>query len=338
MKPSRFAAVLFIAALSAGAVPALGSSSLLTPDGIRYAIVPEPDNPQVQIARAEGDLRATLVAPSTQDAGTESQAQLAYDTASGNLYVAWVRDNKGNAEIRFAAVNAEGEWSVPRMVAAGSGAYRNLQFVLTHVEENGRTTSFLHLAWWSVNGRLREPEYALFAFENGMAVSANVANLDELAALQGRVQTSALEYEPDAIHPPLAMARNGEGVDVAFGAVDSTVLTRLNVTPRKIGGDVRIWKPLGRNGNRTQRSGAMLTSGEAVHGLIINGRLALYSVSDVFRFVVLRADGTWSDAHAVRVDEENTVDDLVRDLRHTVQELLDHDTEAAEVAAAPAER
>ncbi len=338
MKLSRFVTALSIAALSAGAIPAFGSSSLLTPGGVRYAIVTDSDRPQVQIARAEGDLRATLVAPSTQDAGQESQAQLAYDTATGMLYVVWVRDNAGNAEIRFASVNVDGEWSAPRMVAAGSGAYRNLQFVLSHVEDEGQTTSLLHLAWWSVNGRLREPEYALFAFENGAAVSADVANLDELANLSGRVQTSALEYEPDAVHPPLAMARNGEGVDVAFGAVDSTVLTRLNVTPRKVGSDVRIWKPLGRDPSRTPRAGVMLTAGDPVDGVIINGRLALYAGTDVFRFVLLRSDGTWSDAHQVRVDEGNTVEDLVRDLRHTVQELLDYEMAAGEVTAPPGER
>lgn len=337
MKLSRFAAVLFVSALSAGAVPAFAASSLLTPDGIRYAIVSQPDSPRVEIARAEGDLRATLVAPTTQDAGTETQAQLAYDTASHMLYVAWVRENAGGAEIRFASVSAQGEWSSPRMVAGGSGAYRNLQFVLTHAEGADEVTSLVHLAWWSVNGQLREPEYALFAFDGSTPLSAEVANLEELAATNQRSLSSWLEYEPEAVHPPLAMARSGEGVDVAFGGMTSTGVTRLKVLPRKIAPDVRIWKPLGRNGTRTPRSAQALSSGEAVHGVIINGRLALYSASDVFRFVVLRADGTWSDVHSVRVDAENTVDDLVRDLRHTVQELLDHE-DAAGSADAPADR
>jgi hypothetical protein len=335
---SKFATVLFITALSA--VPAFGSSSLLTPGGVRYAIVAEPDRPQVQIARAEGDLRATLVAPSTQDAGIESQAQLAYDAASGSLYVAWVRENAGNAEIRFASVNVDGEWSSPRMVAAGSSAYRNLQFVLSHGEDNGHTTSFLHLAWWSVNGNLREPEYALFSFDGNIPLSAEVANLEDLAAANWRVQTSELQYEEDIVNPPLAMARNGAGVDVAFGAVDSTVLTRLNVNPRKVSVDVRIWKPLGRGATRTPRIAALVGPQDSAHGVIVNGRLALYTIDDEFRFMVLRNDNTWSDVHAVRVDDENTVQDLVRDLQHTVQELLEHDeTEPTEeIGSAPVDR
>lgn len=337
---SKFATVLFIAAASAAAVPAFGSSSLLTPGGVRYAIVAEPDRPQVQIARAEGDLRATLVAPSTQDAGSESQAQLAYDAATGSLYVAWVRNNAGNAEIRFASVNVDGEWSSPRMVAAGSSAYRNLQFVLSHGEDDGNTTSFLHLAWWSVNGNLREPEYALFAFDGNKPLSADVASLIDLAATTGRVQTSDLQYE-EIVNPPLAMARNGAGVDVAFGAVESTVLTRVNVNPRKVGPDVRIWKPLGRGATRTPRTAALVGAQDSAHGVIVNGRLALYTAGDQFRFMVLRKDNTWSDVHAVRVDDENTVQDLVRDLQHTVQELLEHDeTESTEeeIASAPADR
>jgi hypothetical protein len=336
---SRFAAVLFVAALSAGALPVFGSSSVLTPGGIRYAIVADPAGPQVEIARAEGDLRATLVAPTTQDAGPETQAQLSYDSATGMVYVAWARENAGGSEIRFASVNAQGEWSTPRMVAAGSGAYRNLHLVLTHAQESGEVTTLVHLAWWSVNGRLREPEYALFAFDGGMPLSGEVANLFELAESTGRERTIAsFEYELDAIHPPLTMARNGDSVDVAFGSVESTEITRLNVVARKPRPDVRIWKPLGRNASRTPRTGEMLTSGEAVHGVIINGRLALYSASDVFRFIVLRADGAWSDVHSVRIDEENTVDDLVRDLRHTVQELLDHEEEASEISVAAEDR
>jgi len=329
-------AVLFTAALLVGAVPAFGTSSMLTPAGVRYAIVSDPDVAQVQIARAEGSARAILVAPSTQDAGRESQAQLAFDAATDTLYVAWVRENAGNAEIRFASLSSGGQWSTPSMVAAGSGAYRNLQFVITHAEGDDSIATLVHLAWWSVNGGLRDPEYAMFAFENGRRVSADVANLIDLAGLDKAVKTSDFEYEVDVAYPPMAMARGDEGVEVAFGSVDSTFLTRLQIVPRKIGGDVRIWKPLGRSASRTQRVGAMLASGSAVNGLIIDGRLALYSADEDFRFVVLRNDGQWSELHSVHIDEDNTIDDLVRDLRHTVRELLDH--EIAESPAVAAEK
>lgn len=338
MKLNRFTAALFTAALIAGAVPALGASSLLTPAGVRYALVSDPGVAQVRIARAEGDARATLVAPSTQDAAPESQAQLAFDAATDTLYVAWVRENAGDAEIRFASLNSDGQWSTPRMVAAGSGAYRNLQFVVTHAVSDGTTATLVHLAWWSINGALRDPEYALFAFEEGRPVSAQVANLDDLAGLNKVVQTNDFEYEPDVLHPPLAMTRNEDSVDVAFGAVSSTAVTRVNILPRKIGGDVRIFVPVGRKGNRTPSVNMMSSSTAPVQGVIVNGRLALYSVGDDFRFVVLRNDGTWSDIHAVHLDEDNTIDDLVRDLRHTVQELLDHETDPnADPASSSAE-
>ncbi|MEO8379592.1 MAG: hypothetical protein ABI779_07990 [Acidobacteriota bacterium] len=325
-------AVLLTTALLAGALPLFGASSLLTPAGVRYAIVSDPDVSQVQIARAEGEARATLVAPSTQDAAPESQAQLAYDAATDTLYAAWVREVEGNAEIRFASLNSVGQWSTPRMVAAGSASYRNLQFVISHAMDDVATTTLVHLAWWSNDGALREPDYAMFAYEQGDLVSAQVANLNDMAGLNNSVQTTA--YEINVGQPPLAMARAADGVDIAFGALDSTTLTRLNVTPRKVIGDVRIWKPLGRNATRTPRSGLTLAEGAGVQGIIVEGRLALYSVSDDFRFVVLRSDGTWSEMHSVRVDDDNTGEDLVRDLRHTVQELLAEEAAAEPAAAA----
>lgn len=335
MKLSRLTAVLFTAAALTGAVPAFAASSLLTPSGVRFTLVDEPESGQVQIARAEGDARATLVAPSTQDAAPESQAQLLYDSATDTLFVTWVRENTGNAEIRFAYLSAAGAWSSPRMIAAGSSSFRHLNVALTHAQRDGVTATLLHAAWWSVNGAVRDPEYALFAFEDGQPVSAEVANLNALAALQAKVLTSALEFEPDAIHPPLAMARNGEGVDIAFGAVDSTTLTRVNVVPKKIAGDVRIWKPVGRSSSKTAKVGDLLKGDTPAHAIIIDGRLALYAVDDDFRFIVLRADGTWSDTHSVHIDADNTMEDLVRDLRHTVQELLDQ--ESTTTSADPSE-
>lgn len=330
MKLHRITSVFIAVALLAAALPALGAMSVLTPDGVRYAIEPMPDRPQVEIARAQGDTRARLVVPTTQDAMAESQAQLAFDAATNTLYVVWARENAGAAEIRFASLNSDGQWTSPRMVAAGSSVYRGLHLVITHATENDNVATLVHLAWWSVNGREQEPEYALFAFEDGHAVSAVVANLDDMAAAASGIRTSDFDYSADVMYPPMAMARNGETVDLAFGSPDSTSITRMNVQVRKVAGDVRMWRPLGRNGTRTPRAGSLLLTDSNVSALIINGRLALYTLGEDFKFIVLRNDGTWSKVHSVRLDEDNTADELLRDLRHTVEELLEHETEEAE--------
>lgn len=327
MKQAGTFAALFVLGLFA--VPMSGATSVLTQDGIRYAIEATPDRPQIEIGRAEGDMRATLVVPSTDDAISESQAQLAFDPATETLFVVWTRDNATGAEIRFATLNAAGQWSAPTNVAAGSGMYRSVQLALTRSEYGGVEATLMHVAWWSINGYELDPEYALFAFENGRGVSAEVANLIDLANVSDGPTASDFENVGEAIHPPLTMVRSGESVDVAFGSVSSTAVTRLRIRPRKIGSDVRMWRPVGRGGSLTPRTNLVSEDQTPVQAFIVNDRLALYAAGDDFRFVFLRKDNTWSPIHFVRVDEKNTAADLARDFRQTVEELIE-DEDAAE--------
>ena len=330
MKHQRFASLMIAAAL---ALPALGATSLLTQNGVRYAIEPNPETPQVEIARAEGPQRARLVVPSTQDVASEFDAQIAWDTATNSLFVVWSREGAAGSEIRYARVNEEGVWSSPRLITAGSGAYRGLQFVLTHPAGDEDVT-LLHAAWWSLNGASTQAEYALFAFENGRFLSGNVQDLESLSAVQYDVEASEYEDTGNPLHPALALERNGDSVDVIFGSTTSTAVTRFNVTSRKIAPNVRIWKPVGRTGGRTQR--AHLTSQDSsapVYGLIRKGNIALYTIGEDFRFVVLRGDGTWSPVREVRIDEDNTADDLLRELQRTVEELDGEETQNDETLA-----
>ena len=328
MKHHRFFAALFFAGILAA--PAFGATSVLTPDGIRYAIEATPDRPQIEIGRAEGYQRATLVVPSTNDAVRESQAQLAYDAVTDTLFVVWTRENGAGAEIRYATLNAQGHWSLPRNVAAGSGMYRGLQLALTRAEYGGTTATLMHLAWWSINGSSLDPEYALFGFENGGGdISAEIVNLIDLANVGDGPTASEWEETGSAMHPPLAMVRDGESVDIAFGSVSSTAITRLQITPRKIGVNVRMWRPVGRGGTLTPRANLVSQDETPVQAFIVNDRLALYTAGDDFRFVVLRKDNTWSSIHSVHIDEKNTAADLARELRGTVEELIE-DEDAAD--------
>ena len=318
MKHHRFASLMIAAAL---ALPAFGATSLLTPDGVRYAIEPRPETPQVEIARAEGPQRARLVVPSTQDVANEFDAQIAFDTATSSLFVVWSREGAAGSEIRYARLNEKGEWSSPRLITAGSGAYRGLQFVLTHPDGDEDVT-LLHAAWWSLNGASTQAEYALFAFERGRFISGDVQDLESLAAVQYDVEASEYEDTGNPLHPALALERNGDSVDVVFGSMTSTAVTRFNVTTRKIAPNVRIWKPVGRTGGHTER--AYLTSQDPaspVYGLIRKGNVALYTISEDFRFVVLNKDGSWSPVRELRIDEDNTAEDLLRELQKVVEEL-----------------
>lgn len=337
MKHHRFFAVMFVAALAA--MPALASQSLLTPDGIRYAIERSPDQPQIEITRAEGGLRSRLVVPSTEDATPEKAVQIAYDTYTDTLHVVWTRDNSFGAEIRYATLSAAGEWTAPRNIAAGAQMYGGLQLAITRSEYAGTIATLMHVAWWSVNGDLRDPEYALFGFENGAQVSASVVNLDDVAALGDGVSTADFDSEDtgEPIHPPLTMERKNDGVELAFGSVNSSSITRLTLAPRKIGGTVRIWKPVGRGVIRTPKSNLNSSDTTPVQAFIRNGRVALYTIGDEFRYVVLKSNNTWTTPRSVDVDEDNTATDLVRDLRAAVEEISDdEEAETAGVGDGPA--
>jgi hypothetical protein len=330
MKHHRFASFAIAAAL---ALPAFGATSLLTPDGVRYAIEPNPETPQVEIARAEGQKRARLVVPSTQDVSMEFDAQLAFDTATNTLFVVWSREGGAGAEIRYAMLNERGDWSAPRLITAGSGAYRGLQFVLTHPAGDEDVT-LLHAGWWSLNGVRADAEYALFAFEKGRFLSGDVQDLESLSAVQYDVAAAEYEDTGTPLHPALALERNGDSVDVVFGSMTSTAVTRFNVTARKVAGNVRIWKPVGRTGGRTERAHLTSTDPTApVYGLIRKGNIALYTIGEDFRFVVLTKDGSWSPVREVRIDEDNTADDLLRELQHALEELQGEEQQEESLAS-----
>lgn len=326
----RTTAVLITLALLA--FPAMGGRSVLTPDGIRYAIEANPEGPQIEITRAEGAERARFVVPTTEDAVPETLAQLAYDSMTDTLHVVWTRDGNNGGEIRYASLNAAGAWSAPRNVAAGSGMYRGLQMQITRSEYANVPATLMHIAWWSINGPMLDPEYAMIAFEKGSDPTVQLANLNELADVGDGVTASAFEDVGDSIHPPLAMERNGESIDVAFGNVNSTVVTRVNILPRKVGGNVRIWKPVGRSGSFTPRSQIVSQDKTPVQAVIKDGRVALYTLGDDFHFVVLKKNNTWTTLRTVHVDEDNTSSDLLRDLLDAMEEIAEDEALAEEIA------
>lgn len=316
----RHRIALTFALAAAGAVPLMGASSALTPDGTRYS-VETTGKPELVIARAAGDTRATMTVPTTDDAATESEAQLAYDGATGALYVVWTRQSEGANDVRLAALEVDGKWSVPQVVATGTGERLGLQLVLTHATERETTATLLHLAWWTIGEPKAEAQYALVGIEDGAIVSTTVKSLDDLAALSGDSKTAGHENTGVAAHPPLAMTRTGDGVDVVFGAVDSTAVTRLSVDPRKIEGTVRAWTPVGRRGHRTPRANLVSADENPVRAFISrNGRVVLYAPGARFSFVVLEND-EWSPVRSLRVDEQMTAEALVEDLRRTVEEI-----------------
>lgn len=305
------------------AVSAYGASSALTPDGSRYSVEPGTETPQLLLVRVNGDTRDTIDVPSTDDDAVEAEPHVAYDALTGALYVVWTRRAEGVEEIRFAIRSADGIWSAPHTVTSGTERILGTQVVVTHGVEQDASLPLIHIAWWMVGGTLSEPWYALVALEKDREPATSFASLVDLAAISVDSETASMEREDmgAAAHPPLAMSRNGQEVDIVFGAVDQTAVTRLIVAPRAIGGTARIFVPVGRSAFRTPRAKLASASEQPLQAMISrNGRIVLYAPGERFSYVVLD-NGEWTPVRSLKVDEKLTLDHVLKDLQRTVEEL-----------------
>lgn len=318
------AVVLLVAGLaSAERVP-----PVLTQDNALYAVSVNRELHRLELARRHAGEVTTIVVPGTDDAATESHPRLVWDKASSALFVVWHRADDSGDEIRLATLSAAGEWSEPLRVSGCATATRaGLQVVLTRAGE----ATLVHAAWWKLAGVEQTPEYALVAFEGGKYVSTDVSNLDDLAMHADDAVASAAGTETesvgDVLHPPLAMARAGEEVDVAYGKAASTSLTRIKLRPRKIGGDARLWKPSRSGGTtRVPRANLVSATGAPVQSFLSNGRIVLYTPDAQFRYVVFE-NGAWTPTRMIRTDETLGTEEMLQHLREMVEKQSDRDGE-----------
>lgn len=313
--------ILPLALVMTAALSAFGANSALTPDGSRYSIEPASDGPRLQLVRVSGDVRDTIDVPSTVDDAIESESHVAYDALTGELYVVWTRAYEGMNELRYALRKADGTWSEPRTVTSSAERILGTQVVVTHRLEENPNTSFVHFAWWKIGENVSEPWYALVALEKDQEPATSFANLVELAALSNDVVANELEETGAAVHPPLTMSRNGQEVDVVFGAKHETSVTSVTVKPRKIDPTARIFVPVGRRAFKTPRANLISTTEQPLESFVSrNGRIVLYSRGERFSYVVLD-NGEWTPVRTLKVDEKMTLDHVLKDLRSTVEEL-----------------
>lgn len=308
--------------LLAGGLFAGTVESVLTSDSTLWTVSAPAETTRLELTRRNGEIREAMVIPTTEDAALESNARLAWDRRSSTLFVVWNRVAEGADEILVAALRDDNTWSGP-LVVAGDGAKRaSLQVVLTHVHEDATVeksatdTTLLHAVWWKIDGDRVLAEYALLAFEQFSHISTDVSTLSPVEE-QG---ISEMEDTGDAIHPPLAMIRSEEGVEVIFGESDSTAVNRVKLSPHKIVGEARIWRP-GRAGGGVRTPSARLVSANAepVQAFISNGRIVLYTPDAKFRYSIFD-DGQWTPIRMIELDEKLTSDHFLRELRRTVEE------------------
>jgi hypothetical protein len=312
----RRIAVLVLTLLAAGAALADGHQAVLTTDGAVYTVDARPGS-TLRLIRRVGEQRTTLIVPETQDAAIESQVKLLWDETTSSLFVMWHRSGDRIDQILLAQLRADGTWADVLPIASGGASSRlGLEAILTHAPIDGGAASLIHAAWWRM-GTTPEAEYALVAFEKGKYVSAIVTDLKSLAGLNA----DSVDLEPmdEALHPPLAMERSGaSGVDVVFGSLGSTRLTRVLVDP-KVRVDARLWRPGRKGSSITPRAGIQSTSGVPLRALLHNTRIVLYAPERNFRFTMYD-NVKWSPERMIQLDENLTSEQLVQELRRTIEQ------------------
>ena len=250
---------------------------------------------QLELSRRRGEVRDTLVVPTTGDDVLESEPGLAYDAVTDAVYILWHRAAEGIDEIRLASLNADGEWSDVHLLAKGAEVSRaGLQLVLTHAREEGddADTTLLHAAWWDLGAEV-VPQYAMVAFESGRHLSTEAANLETLVEAPLTREAAEREDTGAAAHPPLVMERAGEFVDVVFGADRTTAVTRVRIEPKRIAGEARIWRPSGRTAQRTGPANLVSHGTAPVQAFISGDRVVLYTPDAKFRYSVFD-NGHWT--------------------------------------------
>jgi hypothetical protein len=334
---NRIFAVLAVSTLLATSVFAGEVESVLAPDSTFWTVNVPAHTTRLEVIRRKGEAKESILVPGTNDGAVESDVRLAWDNRSNSLLVIWTRTTDGVDEIVAAAFRADETWTEPIVLASDASKRAGLQVAVTYHHEKATEetpeapatpavdTTFLHAAWWKIDGEHVEPEYALVAFEGGSQVSSDVS---VLSAIEDQAVAEP-EDTGEAIHPPLAMVRAGEGVEIIFGESNTTAVNRTRLVPRKIEGNARMWRP-GKAGNGNGQGGqqhrtpsANLVSGstEPVQAFISNGRIVLYTPDAQFRYVVYE-NGQWTPTRMIQLDENLTSDQLLRELHKTVDEQI----------------
>jgi hypothetical protein len=321
MKVRLFAAALALTV--AGLAGATEPRTVLTPDSTLFTVQASEEGNTLELTRRFGDTREPMVVPGTGDAAIESDPRLVYDSRNEMLFVIWHRQDGNLAEILYATLNARNEWSQPQTITTVGGRHAGLQVILSTVKARTADESdatLLNLAWWTITSHQSTPEFAIVAYENRKHVSTYVDNLIELANVKETEGGTEVEDTGKAEHPPLAMAKLDGGVDVVFGRDRSTALTRLRVEPRRVAGNARMWRPVGRTGTTIGPARLVTSDNDPVQAFISKGRIVLFTPDSRFRFVVYD-NGKWQPIRMIELDGTVSSEELVQQLRRTVDEM-----------------
>jgi hypothetical protein len=302
---------------------------VLRADGTVYSIDASKATGQLEVKRRRGEIRDTLLVPSTDDEAVESDARLVLDSATGSVFVVWHSSAEDLDEIRLAVLDSNDEWSKVHLVASSDRVRRaGLQVILTHarVEGDESDTTLLHAAWWSI-GTEMTPEYALVAFESNLHLSTEVDNLRTFTKDVTVASLAIVEDEDtgEVAHPPLAMNAAGKFIDILHGDVRTTTVTRVRVEPTRVSSEARIWRPSGKALQHTPPARLTSLGATPVQAFLNGDRFVLYTPDVKFRYSVYD-DGVWTPIRTIELDENLTSQHVLEQLRRSVEEAMKLDT------------
>lgn len=303
---------------------AFGASSALTVHGTFYSIDTHGDANAISLTRRSGEMKETLVVPSTADDVADRGAQLEYDRVTDRLYVVWARGGAETSSLMMSWLDAGDVWSAPIVLstAAPTATRDELRTVLTRATAGGVRATLIHVATWVRDGETLNSEYALVAFEGASHVSTEASNFVKLG--EETLSTYAADDELDVkpIYPPLAMSAASDGVDVVYGRERGTSMTRIHVAAKPVP-NARLWKPVGRSGGGMPPAhfAAMSASPVPVRAIFSRDRVVLYTNDRTFRFVVFE-DGAWSPLRSFALDDSLTGDALLSRIRQSIEEEI----------------
>lgn len=298
--------------------------TVLTADGVLYAITADGDLPLLEVTQRSATVSKIMIVPSTEDFAYESCPRIAWDSVTKSLFVVWHRTDVDGDHIRMTTLSADGTWAEPITIAVSPTARQSgLQIALSHVTPQGdaaKTATLLHLVWWTLNESAPTPQYALIGFEGSKYMSTDVSNLQTLTGLRESGAQLGNEDVPSTLHPPLAIANTAAPaeVEVVYGAQGTTALTRVRLTPKLVS-NARLWKPSRGGAGMLPRAELTSTNGSPVRSFISNGRVVLYTPEEMFRYTVFD-NNAWSPTRMIKLDDKLSSDDLLEELHKAVEE------------------
>jgi hypothetical protein len=335
--------LLLSAAVALVAVAALAQQPdrdvLLTPSGKLFVIESganeafETEFDAIQLLRLtiqDGEENTTDFVPASLLSGFHTDASLAYDAASDQLFVLWQYwPNRMSSELLFCSYK-DGQWSaVHRFNQSRYTLRSNLRTAVTRYVEStveGGTVRLpgltIHATWWEETGYGEEAHYAMIALDKGEVQEITHLALDEAVADRMNPEPFELpsEFPRDLFRSPAIFPNSsGTSVDVIFANSETNRFGRVNIRPIAGNGVIRVPDFGFRGEIPPPTRGYIQAAGKIeVTTTGTGSTMALYTAGERAVSYQMYRDGEWSDARSLALSAILSREAAVEALRKLV--------------------